>query len=83
MPGEQSETNGIPHSPPENPAITTHVASPSREFSRELSVEERETRLREWDQLVADLASIHDETDTDEIWDEILANLGVKPGEAG
>lgn len=33
---------------------------------------------REWAQLLADLAAITDESDTDEIWDEVLRNLGVE-----
>ncbi len=44
-----------------------------------LTEEERAANVRRWDETVAAMDAIRDETDTDEIWDEILRNLGVDP----
>lgn len=37
--------------------------------------DQRESRVAQWDQLVRELDAMTDETDTPELWDEVLRNL--------
>ncbi len=48
-----------------------------------MTEEQRRARFEEGSRLLANLANITDETDTDEIWDEVLRNLGVDPATGG
>jgi hypothetical protein len=41
--------------------------------------EQRRDMVASWDQTVRELAEMTDETDTPELWDEVLRNLGVDP----
>jgi hypothetical protein len=41
--------------------------------------EERRASVASWDETVRELESMIDETDTPELWDEVLRNLGVDP----
>ena len=47
------------------------------------SDEECRARVLRWRETVRQLATMTDETDTDEIWDEVLRNLGVDPATGG
>jgi hypothetical protein len=43
----------------------------------------RRAHVAELNRSLDDLAKITDETDTDELWDEVLRNLGVDPATGG
>jgi hypothetical protein len=43
------------------------------------SEEERLARVARWRETVRELGEMTDETDTPEVWDEVLRNLGVDP----
>ena len=43
----------------------------------------RQAHVEELNQSLDALAEITDETDTDEVWDEVLRNLGVDPATGG
>jgi hypothetical protein len=42
-----------------------------------------QARLARWQATVGRMAEIVDESDTDELWDEVLRNLGVDPKTGG
>jgi hypothetical protein len=69
MPTEHSSTNGN-HSAPivDKPVQSNLIAD---EASR--------ARVDRWLQTVRELDEMTDETDTPELWDEFLRNLGVDP----
>jgi hypothetical protein len=84
MPSEQADKNGSPPPLPTNPVIVAQVVTddPMLDSRRraEQSAEAREARSRTWEQTVSELATIRDETDTDEVWSELLQNLGGRFG---
>jgi hypothetical protein len=41
--------------------------------------EQRRDMVASWDRTVRELEAMTDETDTPELWDEVLCNLGVDP----
>jgi hypothetical protein len=77
MTHEPSEKNGEPI-PPLSPRS---VDAEGLLFAN--ADEERQARVRRWEETVRRLATMTDETDTDEIWDEVLRNLGVDPATGG
>jgi hypothetical protein len=84
MPNEQADKNGGPPLPPTNRVVVAEIVTDDSllEDARlaEQSAEAREARAREWDKTVSKLATIRDETDTDEAWSEILRKLGGQFG---
>ena len=44
-----------------------------------LTDEQRRDMVASWDETVRQLEAMTDETDTPELWDEVLRNLGVDP----
>jgi hypothetical protein len=44
-----------------------------------VSDEQRQAMVASWDETVRELEGMTDETDTPEVWDEVLRNLGVDP----
>ena len=76
MPTEQPLTNGTPQAPS---SLTPRAVDPAGRLLP-ISDEERQARLP------LELASLReawdipaDETEGDEVWDEVLRNLGVDP----
>lgn len=70
------ETNGIPGTHEQPPLI--RIAD---EWGRLLPITEEEHRLwiEQGHRAIESLSEITDGTDTDELWDEVLRNLGVDP----
>jgi hypothetical protein len=48
-----------------------------------VSDEERRARVARWQETVRELGEMIDETDTPELWDEVMRELGVDPATGG
>jgi hypothetical protein len=87
MPSEHPEKdNGAPQ-PPENRVVVEQSTDDQRLIdsmhNAHASEEQYQARARAWDEMVSELAAITDESDSDEIWSEVLHNLGVNTNGEG
>jgi hypothetical protein len=73
MSHEQKRNHGEPAGPPRSRAGGAAVRVGP------FSEEERLARVARWRETVRELEGMTDETDTPELWDEVLRNLGVDP----
>ncbi len=73
MPNEHDATNGAPKRfiPPRS--------TDERGRLLPMTDEQRRSRIEEGNRALDELAEMTDETDTPELWDEVLRNLGVDP----
>jgi hypothetical protein len=78
MPSEQAEKNNGPPNPPPSRVVVESMTDAHGLNGSGISIEEIEARAKDWDETVTALAAIRDETDTDEVWSEVLHNLGVE-----
>jgi hypothetical protein len=73
MNNEHSTINGVPK------RFTPPRSTDERGRLLPISEEERRARIEEGNRMLDELADMTDETDTPELWDEVLRNLGVDP----
>lgn len=73
MPADHRGTNGAPK------VFTPPRSTDERGRLLPVTDEQRPAMVARWDETVRELAEMTDETDTPELWDEILRNLGVDP----
>jgi hypothetical protein len=73
MSTDHSTTNGVPR------PFTPPRSTDERGRLLPLTDEQRRTMVESWDETVRELEAMTDATDTPELWDEVLRNLGVDP----
>lgn len=73
MPTDHASTNGAP-----KPFIPPR-STDERGRLLPITDEQRRAMVANWDETVRELDAMTDETDTPELWDEVLRNLGVDP----
>ena len=71
--GNQETSNGAPK------RFTPPRSTDERGRLLPLTDEQRQDMAASWDETVRELEAMTDETDTPELWDEVLRNLGVDP----
>jgi hypothetical protein len=73
MPAEHPVTNGAPR------PFTPPRSTDERGRLLPMTDEQRRATVEEGNRMLDELAEMTDETDTPELWDEVLRNLGVDP----
>ncbi len=73
MSTDHNATNGAPK------RFTPPRSTDERGRLLPITDEQRRGMAASWDETVRELETMVDETDTPELWDEILRNLGVDP----
>jgi hypothetical protein len=72
MPNERTVADLKRHTPPVR-------STDERGRLLPMSDDQRRNMVARWDETVRELEEMTDETDTPELWDEVLRNLGVDP----
>jgi hypothetical protein len=73
MSTDHNATNGVPK------RFTPPRSTDERGRLLPITDEQRRAMAASWDETVRELEGMTDETDTPELWDEVLRNLGVDP----
>jgi hypothetical protein len=73
MSTNHATTNGVPK------RFTPPRSTDERGVLLPITEQERLARVEEGNRMLDELAEMTDETDTPELWDEVLRNLGVDP----
>jgi hypothetical protein len=73
MSTEHAGTNGVPK------RFTPPRSTDERGRLLPMTEEQRLANVASWDKTIRELDAMTDETDTPELWDEVLRNLGVDP----
>jgi hypothetical protein len=78
MPSKPADKNGSPSQPSRDRVVAEMVTGDPTLGSHPASDAGHPSWTLEWERTLSDLDAISDDTDTDEVWSDVLRNLGVE-----